>query len=325
MFHAYLFQHLQPENEDEIDAEDLNGPQLSGSIPLNLKYAMALQEEKLREKLLEELNTKVEEDVALLKAIIQSIKVRTNELRKETYEFQRDVIVKGENVVTGGTKLETVLEYWNRKIQEKAALAANLLRKTESLVNQRKKLEAQVKQKETMSDHLTRTDFAQLKIKNEQYSQRLKELSAELFSVKSTSVRTVQTLNARKQELQTLMQEGERLEQQIRERKGDVERLQSELEMVKKEAAIERNRNRKFKVQQSNPDIPHVIDYVRQKSTMYELEAECRNWERKVDIMNMAATRARTILNRVKQQRAARASSVASALQSGGNLYLPPL
>ena len=48
-------------------------------------------------------------------------------------------------------------------------------------------------------------------------------------------------------------------------------------------------------VQQSNPDVPHVIDYVQQKALAAELTAEVRNWARKVEIAHMAAARARYV------------------------------
>ena len=39
---------------------------------------------------------KASEDISLLKAIIEGIKIRINEMRKETYEFKRDIVIGGE-------------------------------------------------------------------------------------------------------------------------------------------------------------------------------------------------------------------------------------
>ena len=38
-----------------------------------------------------------------------------------------------------------------------------------------------------------------------------------------------------------------------------------------------------------------VLDYVSQKAELYELQDALRNWERKVEIMEMAAKRARNL------------------------------
>lgn len=71
------------------------------------------------------------------------------------------------------------------------------------------------------------------------------------------------------------------------------------------EVRSERGKNRKYKIQQSNPDMPQVMDYVTQKSICYELEAAKRNWQRKVEIVEMAAKRARRVM--AKQGAAAQA------------------
>ena len=41
--------------------------------------------------------------------------------------------------------------------------------------------------------------------------------------------------------------------------------------------------------------MPQILDYVGQKKEMYELDQNLRNWERKVEIMEMAAKRARKL------------------------------
>ncbi len=98
---------------------------------------MALQEHEFRVKQLNELNNKVSEDINLLKAIIESIRVRTSELRKDSYEFQREVVVRGENERTGTIMSETLLDYWEQKVREKRLTGEKLLRKAAALAEQR--------------------------------------------------------------------------------------------------------------------------------------------------------------------------------------------
>lgn len=43
-----------------------------------------------------------------------------------------------------------------------------------------------------------------------------------------------------------------------------------------------------------------VIDYIQQKAEMYELQAAVRNWERKVEIAEMAAKHAKQTRRQVK-------------------------
>ena len=39
--------------------------------------------------------------------------------------------------------------------------------------------------------------------------------------------------------------------------------------------------------------MPQILDYVRQKAEMYELEENMKNWERKVEIAEMASKKAK--------------------------------
>ena len=65
---------------------------------------------------------------------------------------------------------------------------------------------------------------------------------------------------------------------------------------MKGDIAAERRVHKRLGQQQAeNQDMPQVLDYVGQKAEMYELEHHMRNWERKVEIMEMAAKRARKL------------------------------
>ena len=117
--------------------------------------------------------------------------------------------------------------------------------------------------------------------------------------MKRTTGKTVQTLNSTKRKLNDLLTESKRLSTAIRERKKATDRLTKDLNTVEAEVAKEKARNRKFKIQQSNPDMPQVLDYVTQKSQMYDLQAAVRNWDRKIEIVGMAARRARTTIREI--------------------------
>ena len=57
----------------------------------------------------------------------------------------------------------------------------------------------------------------------------------------------------------------------------------------------QRARKRLGQQQAEASDMPQILDYVGQKAEMYELHDNLRNWERKVEIMEMAAKRARKL------------------------------
>jgi hypothetical protein len=329
LFHAYLHRNLSDVREEDIDGVDLPLPAgaapPSGNIPLALKFAMALQEQDIRVQQLKDLSDKVVEDVSLLRAIIEAVKVRTDELRKDTYEFQRDVVVRGEHPRTGQVMAEAVLGFLSQRLGGRHALAQKLVSKAKVLKEQRAKLEAQTQSREGQKGRPLSTDFHQLQIKNQQSSQKIRELNAELFRAKASTVRVVQQLNTRRKELAEASAKGARLKGDKHERAAAASRLKAELDTVEREVRADQARQRVLQVQQSNPDVPHVIDYVQQKALASELAAEVRSWARKVEIAQMAATRAKHALQRATALRTQQAEAVRKSLQAGGSMFLPPL
>jgi len=267
------------------------------------KYNIAVAEQEYRTKQFKALEEKASEDISLLKAIIEGIKIRINEMRKETYEFKRDIVIGGENQLTGTIMAEKVVRYFEEKLKQKAALIEKIKLKNQAMKNHRGKMDAQVKHKEEQGDSLHSIDFHQLQIKNSQFNQKIAERNADLLKLKMTTGKSVQVLNTAKRNLNDLLVESKRLRQQIKDRNEATVKLSEELVRVEAEVKKEKKKNKKYKIQQSNPDMPQVLDYVNQKSLMYDLEAEVRNWHRKLEIVEMAARRARGIIRQAEYDR----------------------
>lgn len=260
------------------------------------KYSIAVQEHEYRTKQLKALEEKATEDISLLKAIIEGIKIRINEMRKETYEFKRDIVIGGENQRTGTIMAEKVIRYSEEKIKQKTALVEKIKLKNTAMKNHRGKMDAQVKHKEEQGDSLHSIDFHQLQIKNSQFNQKRNERNAELLKLKMTTGKTVQVLNTAKRQLNDLLSEGKRIRKDLTDRQEATVKLTDELGKVQTEVKKEKKKNKKYKIQQSNPDMPQVMDYVNQKSAEYDLQGDVRNWARKVEIVEMAARRSRAFL-----------------------------
>lgn len=156
-------------------------------------------------------------------------------MRKETYEFKRDIVIGGENQRTGTIMAEKVIRYFEDKYKQKEALIEKIKLKNVAMKNHRAKMDAQVKHKEEqgrdihyflqslsrilwentdqptpnlfLGDSLHSIDFHQLQIKNSQFNQKINERNAELLKLKMTTGKTVQVLNTAKRNLNELMVE----------------------------------------------------------------------------------------------------------------------
>lgn len=328
LFDSYLHRTLGELNMKMDDLDAIRQMPDEYTIPMFLKLSMAVQEHEIRTNQVKKVNAKAVEDVNLLKAIIEGIKIRIDELRKETYEFQRDIVLGSETEGNNAVVAEKVVEWFESKLKAKDNLIEKLELKNKAMKEHRYNMDMAVRHKENQGDNLHSIDFHQLQIKNQQYNQKIKLLNKELLSAKATTVRTVQVLNTKKKELSDILAKGSTLKADIKDREGGLIRLQFELEKVGNEIKKDEAKNKKFKIQQSNPDMPHVLDYVKQKSQMYELEGAVRNWARKVDIIEMAGQRARRIIRQASELRQAQARAVVGSFNGrsthpGGGPMLP--
>merc|ERR1712010_65733 len=143
---------------------------------------------------------------------------RIAELRKEAYEFKRDIVVGAENFRTGKTMAEKVVRYLDEKLRHKDMYIEKMKLKNASIKGNMNKIEVQLKHKEEMGDVLHYIDFHQLQIENKQYVAKIDERNQELLQLKMTTGKTVQVLNDLKKKLNALIHESEWLKQEIQQR-----------------------------------------------------------------------------------------------------------
>jgi chromosome segregation ATPase len=235
-----------------------------------------------------------------LRAVLEETDIRIAELKKEAYEFKRDIVVGAENMRTGKTMAEKVVRYMEDKLRQREAMIEKLRLKNATLKTAKQKVEAQLRQKEEMGDVLHYIDFHQLQIENKQYVQRIDERNEELLKLKLTTVSTVQALNTLKNKLQSLLTESSWLTKEIKSRTDQLKKLEEDAASVQAELQSEARLKKKLAHEDSDQGsgMPQILDYVKQKKDMYEMEATLRNWERKVEIAEMAAKKAKATMKR---------------------------
>ena len=104
-------------------------------------------------------------------------------------------------------------------------------------------------------------------------------------------------MNALTQRTHALLSEPDSLQKEIGSRAETLRKVRDDDAAVGGDIALEQQQARKRLGQQQaeTSDMPQILDYVGQKKEMYELDQNLRNWERKVEIMEMAAKRARKL------------------------------
>eukprot|EP00455_Lapot_gusevi_P048589 TRINITY_DN6738_c0_g1_i5.p1 TRINITY_DN6738_c0_g1~~TRINITY_DN6738_c0_g1_i5.p1 ORF type:complete len:197 (-),score=45.25 TRINITY_DN6738_c0_g1_i5:84-674(-) len=191
---------------------------------------------------------------------------------------------------------EKVEKYFHSKNEAKRALIRKIQAKNEALEKNIEKLQKQLLNKENEGDAHHSIDLHQLQIENNQYSLKIQDRNKELNDLKKKHGTINQVLQAAKDELTTLITESAQLARDRDDRENSIDRVNDELGKVQDEIDAARKINLKYIRQQPNPDMPQVLDYVNQKSAEYDLKMQIKNWERKVEIAEMGAKRARQFL-----------------------------
>jgi hypothetical protein len=254
------------------------------------KLEIANAEGEAIQREISDAKAKSEKLIDTLKSVIEETDIRVSDLKKDAYEFKRDIVVGAENFRTGKTMAEKVIRYMEEKLRQKEAMVRKLKSKNSTIKSQIAKVDSQLRQKEEMGDVLHYIDFHQLQIENKQYVAKIEERNQELLKLKMTTGSTVQVLNTLKKQLQDIITESDWLRKEIKARTDMLKKIKRDNVVVGDEIITERRRLKKFaSARDETEGLPEVLDYVLQKKEVYELETTIKNWERKLEIADMEA------------------------------------
>lgn len=270
----------RPEPGAELSATELH------------EVALIVMEELADDK--ESVKAQTQKIVEEMKALMELNDTLVSERKKEVFEFSRDVVVGAENPRAGGKRMaEKVLQYFEKKLQAKDAQIQKLESKNVSLQGSIKKMEQQLRNKEQMGEVLNVIDFDQLKIENKQFLEKIEERNNELITLKLTTGNTVQVLNTLKKRLQKLNSESEWLMSEIVQRVDLKMKVEEDIDRVVEEARALTRANQRAKREQQTSDMPHVIEYVKQKLELDTLTRSVENWTQKTRIAEGELSRQR--------------------------------
>lgn len=242
-----------------------------------------------------------EKMIDTLRAVLEETEIRIGELKRDAYEFKRDVVVGAENSRTGKIVAEKVVRYFDDKLKQIDAIIEKLRLKNSTLKSQINKIENVLAQKEEVGDVLHYIDYHQLQIENKQYTAKIEEKNEELLTVKLSTTKTIQALNEYKRKLTVQLEDAAWLKNEVESKKAQQHKLETENKKVSKEKTMEIRMKSKFRLEiEETAEMPEVGDYILQKKEMYALESALQNWQKKVEIMEMAAKRAKSQSGKLK-------------------------
>lgn len=308
LFASYLERVAPPsgaEEEEAAPAPTKKGKGAKSALPtevsLEQKTELAQQEvDDLRDEI--EL-TKAESEKLLdrLQAITEECDMRIAQVKKDVYEFRREIVIGGESARTGKIVAEKVIRYFEEKLRAKDSMIDKLKLKNSSLKVQVQKLDKSLGEKAEMGEVLHAIDFDQLDIENSQYTEKILERTKELGKLKQTAGKTVQVLNSLKGKLTALTSQSAALEQQTAEKENQLAAIKDEIRRVQEERLQAERINRSSKKKQTEVKMPQVMDYVHRRVDEDEVRRQVTNWERKLELAKRGASQARRQLSQAAE------------------------
>jgi hypothetical protein len=232
--------------------------------------------------------------VETLEAMLSQADVRMGDVRREAYEFKRDVLTgAAEDTLTGKVPSERVVKFFEDSMRAKEALIDKLRFKNAALKGALRKLEVDLANKEEAGDVLHYIDFHQLQIENAQHLAKIEEKNGELLRLKLTTGNTVSSLNQLKGRLSDLTRDSARLRHDIKARTALLAKLHVDNEDIA--ALVERQSAAAARLTiaaRGAEDMPTTLDYVDLCRTQAAIEHEIASWGRKVEIADLTAKQA---------------------------------
>lgn len=251
-----------------------------------------------------------------MQAVIAQTDLKIAALKREAYEFKRDVVIGGEIPRTGRISADRVLKYFEDQLRHKDTLIDKYRLKNSSARTQLLKAESSIKAQSDSGDALHYIDFHQLQIENKQYLAKIEEKNAALIKLKVTTGATVAQLNALKTRLATQLGDSIRMRNDIKEKAYLLAKLRAENGKLSGEVAEAMSTNaRLHRAVLESADLPTTLDYMRMTALEKDLRDALDHWGRKLEILSMGVQQASTRLLRSESQ----ASGTSSSMWSDGH------
>lgn len=168
-----------------------------------------------------------------LQSIIKGTKEVISGIKREAFDFKRDVVVGAENEQTGKIVAEKLIKYHNKKLEEKKGLISKLKEKNLNLSRQFYKVKDELDKKVDTGDGLKFIDFHQLEIENQKHMKEIDEENKTLLRLKNESGHINTMLKGMKDELENKEKELQNKIEDIANRRRNIENAKREEEFAK--------------------------------------------------------------------------------------------
>mmetsp|Transcript_9363 Transcript_9363/g.28648 ORF Transcript_9363/g.28648 Transcript_9363/m.28648 type:complete len:283 (+) Transcript_9363:399-1247(+) len=241
---------------------------------------------ELAQASISERNHSLEKLGDMLQAVLQETDIRIAELKKDAFEFKRDVVIGAENMRTGKTSAEKMMKYMEERLRQHDRLLGKTQLKNATMKTQIKKCEAQLRQKDDLGEVFHYVDFHQLQIENRQNQTQVERKNAELLQLKLIAGEVIVLLNLLKMQLHKAAKFAASTQREIMYRSERLSKLCTEHQRTVIEIRYEHCESRRL-VLHTEDKLLSTCDYIVSKVSVSKARSILQFWQRKVEVASM--------------------------------------
>lgn len=243
-----------------------------------------------------------------LKAEIEEFNIRDSEIKESAETFEQTIVVEAVEKLTSRIPAEKFLRYMDEWLKSAEFTLEKLRLRTSTLFSQHGKLAQQLVLKEEIGEMLHAVDFEQLHIKNTHFLKKIDEKNTHLLELKRMCGRSNLMLTTQKQYLQDQTNELNKVKGKIAATEKKINALDTESEKAEQEGEVAKEKYEEVKELINNYRVPDVINYIKKKAHLYEIQKNTKIWWRRNHIQKIALDTSTRQMKTLTGSKMARAS-----------------
>lgn len=263
---SIIYENFFQKNQNTM-AATISDENANLSLSNELKIDIVTKEIEELKSFLELESKEFEKRSQAIKSELQSIEIHWEELQKELTKWT-------------ATKQWCLDMYKQKKEQLQKLELRNNAQKLVLL-----KLKKQMEQREETGEVLSKIDFDQLKIENDQMLLQLHDKTNELKHLKISIAQTQTYLTLLQNKLKQCNDEVEEKKKLVSDQTKELINCKIDMEQVLKEKNMANRKHAKLVYQKETTKVPFILEYVQMKKDLDTMKRDIKDWQRKLEIM----------------------------------------
>lgn len=222
-----------------------------------------------------------------MRAEIEELEIRSREVNQAFEAFEKNIVIDGVSKITQKIPAEVFIKYLQDWLKNADFVLEKLRLRTLSFKIQLRKLKAQKAQKEDLGESVDVADLERMEIEKVHLINEIKQKNANLVELKHMSSKAHMMLTNHKRILEKQKLTIQHVKEAVECSKGKVQILFGDAATANNEVEHERKRFKEIKKLYKKYEVPSVMEYIRKKDELREIQREVKMWQRKEKLIEV--------------------------------------